>query len=63
TYTAKTAAGVLDGLAEQPGGVHLFWHTLSAVTPEPPAEVTLETLPHRFRRHFHVAGGGAGSAA
>jgi 1-aminocyclopropane-1-carboxylate deaminase/D-cysteine desulfhydrase-like pyridoxal-dependent ACC family enzyme len=52
TYTAKTAAAVLDRLATGPsgqggaggqGGVHLYWHTLSSVLPpsapgrEPPA--------------------------
>lgn len=35
SYTAKTAAGVLDRLAAEPRGVHLYWHTLSAVTPTP----------------------------
>ena len=35
SYTAKTAAGVLDGLAAAPDAVHLYWHTLSSVHPEP----------------------------
>lgn len=33
SYTAKTAAAVLDGLAAAPGAVHLYWHTLSSVHP------------------------------
>jgi 1-aminocyclopropane-1-carboxylate deaminase/D-cysteine desulfhydrase-like pyridoxal-dependent ACC family enzyme len=36
TYTAKTAAALLDRLAAGTAGVHLFWHTLSRVEPEPP---------------------------
>ena len=36
SYTAKAAAALLDGLAESPESVHLFWHTLSAVEPERP---------------------------
>ena len=35
SYTAKTAAAVLDGLAAAPDATHLYWHTLSSV--EPPA--------------------------
>jgi D-cysteine desulfhydrase len=46
TYTAKTAAAVLDALAGTPG-VHLFWHTLSATMPPVPEH---EALPERFRR-------------
>lgn len=37
TYTAKTAAALLDHLAEAGTGVHLYWHTLSAVAPGPPS--------------------------
>ncbi len=62
TYTAKTAAAMLDELQRTPGGVHLFWHTLSAVSPPPPPQVTVETLPRRFRRHFR-AGGEDGAGA
>ncbi len=36
TYTAKTAAGFLDRLEAHTGGVHLYWHTLSAVLPGSP---------------------------
>ncbi|MEJ2677675.1 MAG: pyridoxal-phosphate dependent enzyme [Gemmatimonadota bacterium] len=46
TYTAKTAAAVLDALASTPG-VHLFWHTLSAAMPVVPQRAG---LPERFRR-------------
>ncbi len=46
TYTAKTAAAVLDALAAAPG-VHLFWHTLSAAMPVVPEGAA---LPERFRR-------------
>lgn len=35
TYTAKTAAALLDGLGAAPDAVHLYWHTLSSVHPEP----------------------------
>jgi D-cysteine desulfhydrase len=35
SYTAKTAAGLLDLLAAEPNGVHLYWHTLSSVLPRP----------------------------
>lgn len=35
SYTAKTAAAVLDRLAGAPDATHLYWHTLSSV--EPPA--------------------------
>ncbi|MFO7893407.1 MAG: pyridoxal-phosphate dependent enzyme [Longimicrobiales bacterium] len=33
SYTGKTVAGVLDGLAAEPDAVHLYWHTLSSVHP------------------------------
>lgn len=46
TYTAKTAASVLDALESDPG-VHLFWHTLSATMPVVPEGAV---LPDRFRR-------------
>lgn len=36
SYTAKTAAGLLDRMAERPEDTHLYWHTLSAVLPGPP---------------------------
>lgn len=36
TYTAKATAGLLDGLGRAKGGVHLYWHTLSAVLPGVP---------------------------
>ena len=36
SYTAKTAAAVLDGLGRYPDAIHLYWHTLSAVEPGPP---------------------------
>lgn len=35
SYTAKTAAALLDGLVADPAAVHLYWHTLSGVHPEP----------------------------
>lgn len=38
TYTAKTAAAMLAGLEEEPGGVHLYWHTLSSAEPGTPGE-------------------------
>ena len=34
SYTAKTAAGLLDAMAEEPDAVHLYWHTLSSVHPD-----------------------------
>jgi 1-aminocyclopropane-1-carboxylate deaminase/D-cysteine desulfhydrase-like pyridoxal-dependent ACC family enzyme len=37
TYTAKTGAALLDRLAAVRTGVHLYWHTLSAVSPGAPA--------------------------
>ena len=37
SYTAKTAAAVLEGLEADPGSTHLYWHTLSSVHPEIPA--------------------------
>ncbi|HUG39294.1 MAG TPA: pyridoxal-phosphate dependent enzyme [Longimicrobiales bacterium] len=39
SYTAKTAAALLEGLRAEPRARHLYWHTLSAVEPpvEPPA--------------------------
>lgn len=36
SYTAKTAAALLDGLRREPGATHLFWNTLSSVEPPPP---------------------------
>jgi hypothetical protein len=33
SYTAKTAAGLLDRLEGVDGGVHLYWHTLSSTLP------------------------------
>ncbi|HKJ93333.1 MAG TPA: pyridoxal-phosphate dependent enzyme [Longimicrobiales bacterium] len=48
TYTAKTAAALLDALERAPG-VHLFWHTLSAVMPAVPRAAA---LPDRFRRRL-----------
>jgi D-cysteine desulfhydrase len=36
TYTAKTVAGVLAALERESHGVHLYWHTLSAVLPGDP---------------------------
>lgn len=41
TYTAKTAAALLDRLAAGRTGVHLYWHTLSAVEPDPPPRAAL----------------------
>ncbi len=35
SYTAKTAAGLLDRLEREPEGVHLYWHTLSGSHPDP----------------------------
>lgn len=35
SYTAKTVAGLLDLLAAEPDGTHLYWHTLSGVLPDP----------------------------
>jgi 1-aminocyclopropane-1-carboxylate deaminase/D-cysteine desulfhydrase-like pyridoxal-dependent ACC family enzyme len=35
TYTAKAAAAFLDRVRAARSGVHLFWHTLSAVHPPP----------------------------
>ncbi len=37
SYTAKTAAGLMDRLSRLGAGTHLYWHTLSAVLPGPPA--------------------------
>lgn len=37
TYTAKTAAGLLDRLGAATRGVHLYWHTLSRTLPGPPS--------------------------
>lgn len=37
TYTAKTAAAVLEGMEREPAATHLYWHTLSATEPDPPA--------------------------
>lgn len=36
SYTAKTAAALLDRLKGVDNGVHLYWHTLSSVLPGPP---------------------------
>lgn len=36
SYTAKTAAGLLDALQSVDGGAHLYWHTLSGVLPGSP---------------------------
>jgi D-cysteine desulfhydrase len=36
SYTAKTAAAVLDRLEAGSDGVHLYWHTLSRALPDPP---------------------------
>jgi len=36
SYTAKTAAGLLDRLEADGDGVHLYWHTLSGVLPGRP---------------------------
>lgn len=33
SYTAKTAAALLEGMRAEPGETHLYWHTLSAVVP------------------------------
>jgi 1-aminocyclopropane-1-carboxylate deaminase/D-cysteine desulfhydrase-like pyridoxal-dependent ACC family enzyme len=41
TYTAKTAAALLDHV-EAGSGVHLYWHTLSSVVPPPPPEAARE---------------------
>jgi len=51
TYTAKAAAGLISSIREQRGGVHLFWHTLSAHEPVDVLEgVNAEALPEPFRR-------------
>lgn len=51
TYTAKAAAALVAGLPA--GGVHLFWHTLSAA--EPLAELPADAehgLPEPFRHYL-----------
>jgi 1-aminocyclopropane-1-carboxylate deaminase/D-cysteine desulfhydrase-like pyridoxal-dependent ACC family enzyme len=51
TYTAKAAAGMLASVRAQRGGVHLFWHTLSAHEPIDMLDgVSAEELPEPFRR-------------
>jgi D-cysteine desulfhydrase len=57
TYTAKAAAALLADQARDPGGLPLFWHTLSASVPvalsgriEEPA--TLDMLPRRFGEYL-----------
>lgn len=51
TYTAKAAAGLLATVRARRGGVHLFWHTLSAHEPvDALAGVRAEDLPEPFRR-------------
>lgn len=53
TYTAKAAAGFLASARREPGAIHLFWHTLSAVEPASAAAgVTPEDLPAPFRAYL-----------
>jgi len=53
TYIAKTAADLLETLRDGPRGVHLFWHTLSAVEPVEATEAVDEgMLPPAFRRYL-----------
>lgn len=33
SYTAKTAAALLQGMRTEPGATHMYWHTLSGVVP------------------------------
>lgn len=47
TYTAKAAADALAAL-ESDGGPRLFWHTLSARSPEPPSDAEPGAPPPRF---------------
>lgn len=57
TYTAKTAASLLDELDDGVTGTHLYWHTLSAGLPIEAAEgVGPNSLPAPFR-DFLAAGG------
>jgi D-cysteine desulfhydrase len=50
TYTAKSAAGLLEALREAEGPV-LFWHTLSACEAVPPDHLpSVDVLPPRARR-------------
>ena len=50
TYTAKAAAGLLATLEARPGGVHLYWHTLSSREPIVAAAADERDLPDAFRR-------------
>ncbi|HEX6938186.1 MAG TPA: pyridoxal-phosphate dependent enzyme [Longimicrobiales bacterium] len=52
TYTAKAAADFLAAAAREPAGPRLFWHTLSAVEPEPRGDARPEQLPEPFRRYL-----------
>jgi len=59
TYTAKAAVDFFDALERRPSRPHLFWHTLSAVAPEPTAGASdAASLPEPFRRYL----GGAARA-
>jgi 1-aminocyclopropane-1-carboxylate deaminase/D-cysteine desulfhydrase-like pyridoxal-dependent ACC family enzyme len=49
TYTAKAAAGFLAFLERDPGGVHLYWHTLSHGIPRVEAKGPLPAIPERLR--------------
>jgi D-cysteine desulfhydrase len=51
TYTAKAVASLLTRI---PGarGVHLYWHTLSAVEPALPSGASIRDLPESFRRYL-----------
>lgn len=53
TYTGKAAAALLSSIKRAPDGIHLFWHTLSAVLPEGgEGGSDPRTLPPRFRSFF-----------
>lgn len=55
TYTAKTGAALLDRLPGQ-SGVHLYWHTLSAVEPGPPHDDQPALPARQDRATSEVAG-------
>jgi D-cysteine desulfhydrase len=58
TYTAKAAVSFLDGAQyDTAGGVHLFWHTLSAAHPASPDDApAADTLPASVRRYLGRSG-------
>jgi D-cysteine desulfhydrase len=58
TYTGKAAAGLLASMTRWPDRLHLFWHTLSAVLPEPEGGLPdPRSLPSRFHPFFDLGAG------